>query len=136
MEWLVRRLRKRFSHSFRLTPRVRGEHHKSLSLLALEELPHPSRGRRIESEGGIRMGASVSAVRLRTDLHTRILNARARTDELFGIVREEALYDRPIVERHRIIFYVGHEQAFDWNLLPHQPFGLPPFHPSSHNLFP
>ena len=28
-----------------------------------------------------------------------------------------ALYDRPIAERHRIIFYVGHLEAFDWNLL-------------------
>ena len=81
------------------------------------------------------MGASVSAVRLRTDLHTRILNARARTDELFGIVREEALYDRPIVERHRIIFYVGHVEAFDWNLLAQRAFGLPSFHPSFDKLF-
>jgi ergothioneine biosynthesis protein EgtB len=81
------------------------------------------------------MGASVSAVRLRTDLHTRILNARARTDELFGIVREEALYDRPIAERHRIIFYVGHVEAFDWNLLAQRAFGLPSFHPSFDKLF-
>src|SRR5260370_41276363 len=105
--------------------RYGGKHNKSLSLLALEELLQPSRGRRIESEGGIRMGASVSAVRLRTDLHNRLVNARARTDELFGIVREEALYDRPIVERHRIIFYVGHVEAFDWNLLAQRAFGLP-----------
>src|SRR5260370_7267644 len=81
------------------------------------------------------MGASVSAVRLRTDLHTKILNARARTDELFGIVREEALYDRPIVERHRIIFYVGHVEAFDWNLLAQRAFGLPSFHPPFANTF-
>src|SRR5260370_3963303 len=135
MEWLVRRLRKRFSHSFRLPLRVGGEHHKSLSLLALEDLLHPSRGRRIESEGGIRMGASVSAVRLRTDLHTRLVNARARTDELFGIVRQEALYDRPIIERHRIIFYVGHVEAFDWNLLAQRALGLPSFHPSFDKLF-
>jgi gamma-glutamyl hercynylcysteine S-oxide synthase len=81
------------------------------------------------------MGASVSAVRLRSDLHTRILNARARTDELFGIVREEAIYDRPIAERHRIIFYVGHVEAFDWNLLAQRALGLPSFHPSFDKLF-
>ncbi len=81
------------------------------------------------------MGTAVSAVRLRTDLHTRILNARARTDELFGIVREEALYERPIVERHRVIFYVGHVEAFDWNLLAQRAFGLPSFHPSFDKLF-
>jgi iron(II)-dependent oxidoreductase len=81
------------------------------------------------------MGASVSAVRLRTDLQTRLRNARARTDELFGIVREEAMYERPIAERHRIIFYVGHVEAFDWNLLAQRAFGLQSLHPSFDKLF-
>ena len=63
------------------------------------------------------MGAVATAVRIRHDLHSRLLDARARTDELFRVVREEAMYDRPIPERHRIIFYVGHVEAFDWNLL-------------------
>lgn len=81
------------------------------------------------------MGASVSAVRLRTDLHTRLLNARARTDELFGIVRGEAMYERPIAERHRIVFYVGHVEAFDWNLLAQRALGLKSFHPSFDKLF-
>src|ERR1700736_1392190 len=85
-------------------------------------------------EGGIRMGA-VSAVRLRSDLHTRVRNARARTDELFGIVREEAIYERPIAERHRIIFYIGHVEAFDWNLLAQRAFGLQSFHPAFDQLF-
>ena len=47
----------------------------------------------------------------------RISDARKRSDALFEIVRAEAIYDRPIPERHRIIFYVGHLEAFDWNLL-------------------
>jgi len=42
--------------------------------------------------------------------------ARARSDALFEIVRPEALYERPIAERHRIIFYLGHLEAFDSNL--------------------
>jgi len=63
------------------------------------------------------MGALATAVRIRHDLHSRLINARARTDEVFRVVREEAMYDRPIPERHRIIFYVGHVEAFDWNLL-------------------
>jgi gamma-glutamyl hercynylcysteine S-oxide synthase len=70
------------------------------------------------------MGATATAVRIRHDLHTRLLNARAQTDELFRIVREEAIYDRPIPERHRIIFYLGHVEAFDWNLLAERAFGL------------
>jgi gamma-glutamyl hercynylcysteine S-oxide synthase len=49
-------------------------------------------------------------------LHRRLLEARANTDRLFQIVREDALYDRPIPERHRILFYIGHLEAFDWNL--------------------
>ena len=65
------------------------------------------------------MGALATAVRIRHDLHSRLINARARTDEVFRVVREEAMYDRPIPERHRIIFYVGHVEAFDWNCQQH-----------------
>ncbi len=81
------------------------------------------------------MGALATAVRIRHDLQTRLLDARARTDEVFRIVREEALYDRPIAERHRIIFYVGHVEAFDWNLLSHRAFGLRSFHRSFDHMF-
>src|SRR4051794_14891105 len=56
-------------------------------------------------------------VKLGSDLLQRLSNARARTDELFDIVRPDFLYERPIPERHRIIFYLGHLEAFDWNLL-------------------
>src|ERR1700756_3464294 len=81
------------------------------------------------------MGATASAVRIRHDLHSRLINARKRTDEVFRIVREDAIYDRPIAERHRIIFYIGHVEAFDWNLLAQRAFGLQPFHPSFDQLF-
>jgi ergothioneine biosynthesis protein EgtB len=47
----------------------------------------------------------------------RLADARRSTDELFQIIDPSALYDRPIPERHRIIFYIGHLEAFDWNLL-------------------
>jgi iron(II)-dependent oxidoreductase len=81
------------------------------------------------------MGALSSAVGIRHDLRARMAEARQRTDELFGIVREEALYDRPISERHRIIFYVGHVEAFDWNLLAQRAFGLRSSHESFDKLF-
>jgi iron(II)-dependent oxidoreductase len=81
------------------------------------------------------MGATASAVRQQHDLSARIANARARTDELFAIVRDEAMYDRPISERHRIIFYVGHLEAFDWNLLAERAFGLKPFQRTFDQLF-
>ncbi len=51
------------------------------------------------------------------DLLERITDARKKSDELFALVKGEAIYLRPIAERHRIIFYVGHLEAFDWNLL-------------------
>src|SRR5258708_22013701 len=84
---------------------------------------------------GKRMGATASAVRIRHNLHTRLIDARTRTDEVFRIVREDALYDRPIAERHRIIFYIGHVEAFDWNLLAQRAFGLRSFHPTFDQLF-
>jgi len=50
------------------------------------------------------------------DLLERVWQARKRSDALFAVIRPDALYDRPIPERHRIIFYIGHLEAFDWNL--------------------
>lgn len=81
------------------------------------------------------MGALATSARTRHNLHSRLLDARARTDELFQIVRPEAIYDRPIPERHRIIFYLGHAEAFDWNLLAERAFGLRSFHPTFDKLF-
>jgi len=65
----------------------------------------------------------------------RVSDARRRSDALFEIVRDEAMYDRPIPERHRIIFYVGHLEAFDWNLLHESVLGLRSFHPEFDHLF-
>jgi iron(II)-dependent oxidoreductase len=69
------------------------------------------------------------------ELQQRLANARQRTDELFRLVKADALYDRPIAERHRIIFYIGHLEAFDWNLLGERVFGLKSFHPDFDRLF-
>lgn len=80
------------------------------------------------------MGAP-AAVRIRHDLQTRLLQARSRTDEIFSLIRGEALYDRPIAERHRLIFYLGHVESFDWNLLGRRAFGLHSFQPSLDQLF-
>jgi gamma-glutamyl hercynylcysteine S-oxide synthase len=51
------------------------------------------------------------------DLLLRLGDARLQSDALFRIVRENSLYERPISERHRVVFYIGHLEAFDWNLL-------------------
>ena len=68
------------------------------------------------------------------DLLLRLADARVRSDALFRIVREDFLYERPIPERHRIVFYIGHLEAFDWNLLGGA-LGLRSFHPEFDRLF-
>ena len=72
---------------------------------------------------------------LMTDLGIALQDARARTDELFDLVRPDAIYDRPIAERHRIVFYLGHVEAFDWNLVRAHAADLPSFHPEFDRLF-
>ena len=46
-----------------------------------------------------------------------LAHARRATDELFALLEPEALLARPIPARHRLIFYLGHLEAFDWNML-------------------
>ncbi|HYM75403.1 MAG TPA: SUMF1/EgtB/PvdO family nonheme iron enzyme [Candidatus Dormibacteraeota bacterium] len=65
----------------------------------------------------------------------RVSDARRRSDALFAIVQPGSIFERPIPERHRIIFYVGHLEAFDWNLLHENVFGLKSFHPEFDRLF-
>ncbi|MFM0326876.1 SUMF1/EgtB/PvdO family nonheme iron enzyme [Caballeronia glebae] len=72
---------------------------------------------------------------LRHPLLERLAEARRVTDELFDIVKPEHLYDRPIAERHRVIFYVGHLEAFDRNLLDQRLFDLPSRNPAHDQLF-
>lgn len=67
-------------------------------------------------------------------LRKAIADARAGTDVLFGLIRPDALHDRPVAERHRLIFYLGHLEAFDWNLL-RERVGLASFHPTFDRLF-
>lgn len=68
-------------------------------------------------------------------LLSRLADARMKTDDLFRLLRPEALFDRPIAERHRNIFYLGHLEAFDWNLLSGRALGLKSFHPEFDKLF-
>jgi len=69
------------------------------------------------------------------NLFHRLREARLHTDDLFEIVRSDALYERPIAERHRLIFYLGHLEAFDWNLFREQRPSLKSFYPSFDQLF-
>jgi len=68
-------------------------------------------------------------------LAERMETARARTDELFGLLKAGGFYARPIPERHRLIFYLGHLEAFDWNQIARSALGAPSFHPTFDKLF-
>lgn len=81
------------------------------------------------------MSTALADVAVRRQLLDRVSDARRRSDALFEIVRHDSIYDRPIPERHRIIFYVGHLEAFDWNLLHENALGLKSFHPEFDRLF-
>jgi ergothioneine biosynthesis protein EgtB len=69
------------------------------------------------------------------ELLDRLSDARRQSDALFALVRENSLYERPIPERHRIIFYVGHLEAFDWNLLNESIARVKSTHPEFDRLF-
>ena len=71
----------------------------------------------------------------RHELLTRLAVARIRTDRLFALVRPDALYERPVAERHRLVFYLGHLEAFDGNLFRERLPGLKAFAPEFDRLF-
>jgi ergothioneine biosynthesis protein EgtB len=81
--------------------------------------------------------SEISRSEVSRELMERFSTARRESDALFDLVRDESLYERPIAERHRIIFYVGHLEAFDWNLLNDNAagFGLRSVNPVLDRLF-
>ncbi len=76
-----------------------------------------------------------TALELRHDLVRRLAAARARTDAFFDLLHDSTLYERAIPERHRVVFYLGHLEAFDWNLLGKDVAGRAPFAPAFDQLF-
>jgi iron(II)-dependent oxidoreductase len=69
------------------------------------------------------MATPRAAIAIQPTLLARLEEARSRTDSLFNLLPPNSFYDRPIPERHRLIFYLGHLEAFDQNLLS-GPLGL------------
>ena len=68
-------------------------------------------------------------------LQERLDSARQLTDSIFKLLTPEALYSRPIPERHRLVFYLGHLEAFDWNLIGRKTLGVGPWSPQFDTLF-
>ena len=81
------------------------------------------------------MPATQNGVELQHELLARLHEARVQTDQLFDQVKPEFLYERPIPERHRVVFYIGHLEAFDWNLLRERLLARSSFHSAFDHLF-
>ena len=62
-------------------------------------------------------------------------DARRQTDLLFSLLEPGALYERPIPERHRLVFYLGHLEAFDWNQIAIWAMGEKAFNHNFDRLF-
>jgi gamma-glutamyl hercynylcysteine S-oxide synthase len=69
------------------------------------------------------------------DLTEELAQARIQTDSLFAAIDLAAIYDRPIPERHRMIFYLGHIEAFDWNQMVQAGFSQRSHNPTFDRLF-
>lgn len=74
-------------------------------------------------------------MRAHLPLDRELHHARQLTDHLFAVVRPDSMYERPIPERHRIIFYLGHLEAFDWNLMARRALDRAAFQPAFDRLF-
>jgi iron(II)-dependent oxidoreductase len=88
-----------------------------------------------EESEALSLVTAQSNVQVQHGLLSRIWEARSQTDQLFSLVKEDFLYQRPIAERHRIIFYLGHLEAFDWNLVRERLVEIAPFNPKYDQLF-
>ncbi len=80
------------------------------------------------------MATPRAAMMVEPSLLSRLADARAHTDALFDLLPPNSYYERPIPERHRLIFYLGHLEAFDRNLLS-GPLGLKSGEPELDKLF-
>lgn len=71
----------------------------------------------------------------RAALAAQLKDARKRTEELFATVRSTYVYERPIRERHRVIFYAGHLDAFDFIQICREGLGQRSKEPALDSLF-
>src|ERR1700756_3682758 len=68
-------------------------------------------------------------------LGEEIRRARAESDRLFSILMPAAMYERPIAQRHRVIFYVGHLDGLDAIQICRGGLGVQSAHPDFDTLF-
>lgn len=58
-----------------------------------------------------------ASIKTRINPQLRLLQARRSMDAVLARVPSNAWFDRPVPQRHRLVFYAGHVEAFDWNLI-------------------
>jgi ergothioneine biosynthesis protein EgtB len=68
-------------------------------------------------------------------LAERLRDCWSRSDQIFGLLEEGALYEQPIALRHPLIFYLGHLPAFAWNQVCRGVLERPSFRPEFDSLF-
>ncbi len=64
-----------------------------------------------------------------------LYQAREKSDRLFDILLPQFLYARPIAERHRVVFYIGHLDAFDYIQICRESLGVQSPEPALDALF-
>ncbi len=70
-----------------------------------------------------------------TSLIQELQSARCESDRLFSILKQDALYERPIAERHRVVFYIGHLDGFDSIQICREALGIKSPDPELDTLF-
>ena len=72
---------------------------------------------------------------VRQNFRQELVSARMKRTIYFKCWRPRLLHMRPIAERHRIVFYLGHLETFDWNMICKWAFEMSPFNPAFDQLF-
>ncbi len=78
---------------------------------------------------------ALAGLESRTEIEAELQQARKQTEQLFSALLPAYLYERPIAERHRVIFYLGHLEAFDYIQICRESLGQAALHPSFDSLF-
>jgi iron(II)-dependent oxidoreductase len=81
------------------------------------------------------MGVPVLEQQQITAVLLELREARAESDRLFRCLTQEAMYERPIAERHRVLFYLGHLDGFDAIQICREGLGLKLRDPQLDDLF-
>ena len=76
-----------------------------------------------------------TAAKRQTQVVTELQHAREQTEDLFSALKPQYLYERPISERHRVVFYIGHLEAFDYVQICREGLGQKSSEPELDELF-